>query len=77
MPIRKIKNPRNFEICRVCSHPYLAHTAEDWKPENCHRVVDNDTMKYKPCKCKGFKPKDNLEFLEWEYNGKLDKKFSN
>ena len=29
------------------------------------------------CRCKGFAPVDNLEFLEQEYNGKLDKKFSN
>jgi len=60
MPIRKIKNPKNFCTCRVCGHFFLSHTNTDNKPSVCH-------YSFKVCKCKGFKPKDNLEFLEWEY----------
>jgi hypothetical protein len=72
MPIRKIKSPRNFDPCRICRHNFISHTDLDYQlTDRCLNISDER------CKCRGFKPKDNLEFLEWEYNGKLDKKFSN
>jgi len=57
---RKIKNPFNFSSCRVCSHYYLSHTDEDFNLSYCRNLVDR-------CKCKEFLPKDNLEYLEYEY----------
>jgi hypothetical protein len=60
MPIRKIKNPKSFDLCRVCKHYYLSHTDIAHQPSFCHNI----TMS---CKCKEFLPEDNLEFLEYEY----------
>ena len=71
MPIRKIKNPRNFDRCRSCKHSYISHTDFDHKPARCQNIIDGS------CRCTEFEPKDNLEFLEWKYGRKLDKKFSN
>lgn len=60
MPIRKIKNPYNFETCRACSHYYLGHTNSSGERDAC---IFGFTL----CPCKEFLPKDNLEFLEYKY----------
>lgn len=61
MPLRKIKNPRNFEKCRACEHSYISHTDIAHNPSVCGYVVNG------PCRCSEFIPKDNLEFLEYKY----------
>ena len=50
--------------CRSCEHMKMVHfkTCIDFE-------VDREGIVYN-CKCKGYIPKDNLEFLEY----KLDKK---
>lgn len=73
MPIRKIRDPFNFSRCRFCNHYFLAHSSKLGTNKHCE-WKDFDLIER--CKCKGFAPVENLEFLEWEY-GKLDKKFSN
>lgn len=60
MPIRKIKNPRSFSLCRTCRHYYLSHTDIGHEPSFCHNII-------RSCKCKEFLPEDNLEFLEYKY----------
>jgi hypothetical protein len=64
MPLRKIKNPKSFDLCRTCSHYYLSHTDIEHKPSFCHTTVDR-------CKCQEYVPKENLEYLEWKYERKL------
>jgi len=62
MPLRKIRNPYNFEKCRTCNHFYLSHT--DIKhnyPVTCQYVIGGS------CRCIEFLPQDNLEFLEYKY----------
>jgi hypothetical protein len=61
MPLRKIRNPRNFDRCRVCNHSYLSHTDFKNIPSKCQYIVDGN------CKCVEFLPQDNLEFLEYKY----------
>ena len=74
MPIRKIKSPKNFQLCRTCEHYFISHMVKSDGTIFCQWM--NSSFYPNSCKCKEFLPKDNLEFLEWEY-GKLDKKFSN
>jgi len=61
MPLRKIKNPKNFETCRSCSHYYLSHTDVLHVPSVCGYIVNG------PCRCIEFLPTDNLQFLEYKY----------
>jgi len=68
MPLRKIKNPYNFQKCRTCDHYFLSHTSMPDETIFCE--WGNSSYKPTRCYCRDFVPKDNLEFLEW----KLDKK---
>lgn len=74
MPLRKIKNPRSFEKCRTCNHYFISHQTSLDGAIYCQWMYSS----YQPhhCDCKDFAPKDNLEFLEYEY-GKLDSNSSN
>lgn len=67
MSLRKIKNIRNFELCRSCNHFFLSHTTIYNHPSHCHILIDPD-FKNRPCKCSEFLPKDNLKFLEYKYD---------
>lgn len=61
MPIRRIKNPYNFSLCRTCEHHYISHETI---------LAENQFCRWnftKACKCKEFLPKDNLEFLAHMY----------
>lgn len=59
--LRRIKNPKSFEKCRVCKHSYISHTDFSHQPSNCQYAVHGS------CKCTEFFPSDNLEFLEYKY----------
>lgn len=66
MPLRRIRNPYNFEKCRSCSHYFLSHTV--LLPSG-NIICEWGNSSYKPhhCECTEFLPKDNLEFLEMKY----------
>lgn len=66
----------NENKCRTCCHSWEEHS-------HCGRAIcvysfdDKDGNPYEFCNCKtGWIPSDNLEFLEYKYGSKLDKKFS-
>lgn len=61
MPIRKIRNPKNFNKCRVCKHSFISHTDFNHKPSTCQNIINGT------CRCVEFLPSDNLEFLEYKY----------
>jgi hypothetical protein len=66
MPIRRIKNIFNFELCRNCEHYFLSHTDVDKKPGKCiYMAFKNFTL---ACKCAEFLPKENLKYLEYLYD---------
>ena len=62
--------------CRNCEHFWDDHS--HCSPKICCYGEIN-TLGYVEltCHCKEYIPGDNLEFLEWKYGRKLDKKFSN
>jgi len=62
MPLRKIRNPYNFERCRSCKHNYISHTDFAHNKSACQYAVNGN------CKCKEFLPQDNLAFLEYKYD---------
>jgi hypothetical protein len=68
MPIRKIRNPKNFDKCRWCNHYFLSHTSMADGTNFCE--WGNSSFYPTKCYCTDFAPKDNLEFLEY----KSDKK---
>lgn len=68
MPIRKIKNPYNFEKCRWCSHYFISHTSMLDGTNFCE--WGNSAFRSTKCDCKDFAPEDNLDYLEYLYNKK-------
>lgn len=67
MPIRKIRNPYNFEKCRWCDHYFLSHTSMPDGNRFCEWAEGIYTPNRSKCECKDFAPQDNLEFLEYKY----------
>ena len=72
MPIRKIRDPYNFSRCRWCNHYFLSHTSMADGIRICE--WSNGGRISTKCKCKDFAPIDNLEFLEWQYKKKSERK---
>jgi hypothetical protein len=70
MPIRRIKNVRNFDLCRDCSHHYLSHLSAFGFPVKCQMIYDETYLRFVSCSCLEFKPKDNLKYLEYLYDKK-------
>jgi len=64
MPLRRIKNPKSFEKCRTCKHSYISHTDIIHNPSRCQNIINGS------CRCIGFLPADNLEFLEYKYGNR-------
>lgn len=67
MPLRKIRNPYNFEKCRWCDHYFLSHTDMPDGNRFCEWAEGIYSPNRTKCECKDFAPKDNLEFLEYKY----------
>jgi hypothetical protein len=56
-------------VCRIC------HCAKEWHPLDgrCRVGPETEFTQY-DCYCEGYIPKDNLMYLEWQYEKKLEKK---
>lgn len=66
----------NENKCRTCGHCWEMHSHCGLKI--CCEVIKEDMINPQFCECKtGWIPGENLEYLEWKYGRKLDKKFSN
>lgn len=61
---------KNFSRCRNCDHFYISHTDTIDKNFSCEWIRPTN------CDCKGFEPKNNLEFVEWKYERQLGNKIS-
>jgi len=66
MPIRKIKNPYNFEKCRWCSHYFISHLSLSEEKQVCGWI--NSAERLIKCDCTDYAPEDNLEYLEMKYD---------
>ena len=58
--------------CRNCGHVRMAHQVV--KNNICLDGNLEVTGKYMLCTCENYEPKDNLEFLEWQYKKKSERK---
>ena len=61
-----------ISTCRTCGHVKMAHSVTG-KKVICLDATLTNKEKYKPCECKVFIPKDNLEFLEWAAKNRVKK----
>jgi hypothetical protein len=52
---------RFHSTCRNCPCLHYFRLAEEWYPVKCYCI----TIGYSSISCKGYEPKDNLEYLEW------------
>ena len=51
--------------CRTCDHVMIAHTYLGKPKGRCLDARLTNKEKHERCTCQQFKPKDNLEYLEW------------